>query len=717
MRLLLVHQGWPDATPGGSELHVAELAAGLAARGHEVAVLAREGDPTLPDGALREAAAGPGMRLWRLNNTGRHTRDLGALDPPAAHALRQVITAWRPDLVHAHHVTGFGASALQSVRAGGRPLVLTIHDHWPSCLLGQLVDRDLRPCPGPAPARCATCLVESRARAAVRVLAPVAMAALPALRRPFERRQAAIGELLRAADGLIAPSDHFARRLVALGWPQPRVVALGQPPRDVGPRAPRDPATPLRVGYVGSLIPSKGVHVLVAAMAGLATGAFTLELHGPAPPYHGDAGYAARLRARLGPRVAALCGPFPAGELASRLAAIDVLVVPSLWEENAPRVVDEAFAFGVVPVVSGHGRLAEAVRDGIDGLHFPAADAGALRAALVRLREEPDLLRRLAAAAPRPPTLDAMLDGHEAVYRGAAERFRSRVGRVGVVVLDRGAPERTARAAASALAADVAPQVLVVHNGPGLEGPLPEGVGRLRLAANGGYAAGMNAGIAAFRERGCDRVLLLNNDARLEAGALRALAEAVGAPGIGAAAPVVFRASDGRVESAGLTLGPALLRPHLRGHGASVAPVAAAEAEALSGVALMVSLPALAQVGPLREDYFHGFEDVDLSLRLRRAGLRLVVVAAARCHHEGASTLGTASPLRIYYSARNHVRASEALSPQAAPWQRLRRGVLLGLALAHAVAQRDVARGAALAAVLRGARDGWRGVTGPSCES
>ncbi|MCM2255897.1 MAG: glycosyltransferase [Vicinamibacteria bacterium] len=714
MRLLLVHQGWPDATPGGSELHVAELAVGLAARGHEVAVLAREGDPTLPDGALCEAAASPGVRLWRLNNTGRHARDLGTFDLVASHALRQVIATWRPDLVHAHHVAGFGSAALQSVRAGGCPLVLTLHDHWPSCLLGQLIDRDLRPCPGPAPARCATCLVESRVRGAVRVIAPAAMAAVPALRRPFERRQAAIGDLLRAADGLIAPSEYFARRLVALGWPQPRVVAPGLPLRTPVPRVPRDPAAPLRIGFVGSLIPSKGVHVLVDAVAGLGP-AYALELHGPAPLYHGDADYAARLREGLGARAAALRGPFPAAELASRLAALDVLVVPSLWEENAPRVVDEAFVGGVVPVVSGHGRLAEAVRDGIDGLHFTAGDAGALRAALLRLREEPDLLPRLAAAAPRPPTLDAMLDGHESVYRDAAERFRSGIGRVGVVVLDRGAPERTARTAASALDAGVGPQVLVVHNGPGLEGPLPEGVARLRLPANGGYAAGMNAGIVALREGGCDRVLLLNNDARLERGALRALAEAVGVAGVAAASPVVFRAGDGRVESAGLSLGPALLRPRLRGHGARVAPAAGGEVEALSGVALMLSLPALAQVGPLREDYFHGFEDVDLSLRLRRAGLRLLVVAAARCHHEGAATLGTASPLRIYYAARNHVRAAEVLWPQTAPWHSLRRAALLGLAMAHAVVQRDVARGAALAAAVRGARDGWRGVTGEAC--
>jgi glycosyltransferase involved in cell wall biosynthesis/GT2 family glycosyltransferase len=714
MKLALVHSSWPDEAPGGAELHVAELAAGLAARGHEVVVIAGEHDPAQPDGAWRGPEARDGFELWRLASGGRHGRNLGAADPAAGHAIRQLVARLQPELVHAHHVHRFGAAALLEVHDRGTPLALSVHDHWPSCLLGQLVDRDLRPCPGPAPARCAACLAGPRLRPAVRGIAPLALRIVPPLRRPFEERQRTMSALLRAADALIAPSHYFARRLAALGWPQPRVIPLARPALTPAPRPPRAAGSPLRVGFVGTLIPSKGAHVLVEAVRGLPAGAIALELHGPAPAFHGETGYAERLRERLGPRAAALRGAFAAGELSSRLAALDVLVIPSLWEENAPRVLAEAHAAGVVPVVSGHGRLAEAVRDGVDGLHFLPGDALALRRVLAALASEPERVARLAAAAPPPASFEQMLASLEAAYDDARGRHRSRTGRVGVVVLDRGAPELSARAAASALASDASPRVLVVHNGPVAEGPLPAGAERLRLDRNGGYAAGMNAGIAALHRAGCDRALLLNNDAWLEPGALRALAEAVDDPGVGAAGPVVLRAGDGRIESAGVGLGPALLRPRLRRHGApAAAPGPGSEAvEALSGVALMVSMAALEATGPLREHYFHGFEDVDLGCRLRCAGLGLSLVGRGRVRHLGSASLGTDSPLRLYYSARNHVLAAEALRPL--PWAlaRGRRLALLVLAVSHALAQHEVPRLRGLAAALRGVRAGWRGVTG-----
>jgi glycosyltransferase involved in cell wall biosynthesis len=77
------------------------------------------------------------------------------------------------------------------------------------------------------------------------------------------------------------------------------------------------------------------------------------------------------------------------------LADTDLVAVPSLWYENSPVVIQEARAAGVPVVVSGLGALAEKVRHGVDGLHFPPGDADALRRALLRLIDEPDLLPRL----------------------------------------------------------------------------------------------------------------------------------------------------------------------------------------------------------------------------------------------------------------------------------------------------------------------------------
>ncbi len=86
------------------------------------------------------------------------------------------------------------------------------------------------------------------------------------------------------------------------------------------------------------------------------------------------------------------------------LVELDALVVPSVWYENAPLVISEAFAAGLPVVASRLGGMAEAVRDGIDGLLFAPSDPGDLARVLRALATEPGLLDRLAAGvrAPRP---------------------------------------------------------------------------------------------------------------------------------------------------------------------------------------------------------------------------------------------------------------------------------------------------------------------------
>jgi hypothetical protein len=364
-------------------------------------------------------------------------------------------------------------------------------------------------------------------------------------------------------------------------------------------------------------------------------------------------------------------------------------------------------------VVSGHGGLAEAVRHDVDGLHFRPGDASDLARALRRLADDPDLRERLAARSPAVPTMDEHVSRLTALYGEARARYAARPGRVGVVVLDRGRPADAAAAARSALDPVFQPRVLVVENGPGPPLRAAPGVAVLRLPRNRGYAGGMNAGIAALRREGCDRVLLLNNDAVLEEGSLRLLAEALNDPKLAAVSPVILR-SDGRVESMGARLDPRTGRSRLEGHGRRAANGAGVlPAESLSGAAWMLRADALDRVGPLDEVYFHSFEDTDWCGRARAAGFELAVVTGATARHAGGRTLGRASADRLYYAARNHLRAVERLAPRRGPYLWLRRAVIVSLNLAHALRQGKVPRRKALRAVLVGWRDFTRGRFGP----
>jgi rhamnosyl/mannosyltransferase len=155
-------------------------------------------------------------------------------------------------------------------------------------------------------------------------------------------------------------------------------------------------AAPL-VLFVGRLVYYKGVDVLLDAMRDCRA---RLALIGTGA--EGDALRALARRLRVDDRVEFL-GDLPAEELAAWYQAADVFVLPSTHATEAFGVVQvEAMASGV-PVVSTD--LPTGVpwvnQHGVTGLVVPPGDAGALAAALTCLLDDPQLRRKLGAAARR----------------------------------------------------------------------------------------------------------------------------------------------------------------------------------------------------------------------------------------------------------------------------------------------------------------------------
>ena len=277
--------------------------------------------------------------------------------------------------------------------------------------------------------------------------------------------------------------------------------------------------------------------------------------------------------------------------------------------------------------------------------------------------------------------------------------------RIGVVVLDFGRPDDTERAAASARSAET--RVLIVENGARTDGA--SGEERLCLRENRGFAGGMNAGMKQLLSEGCDRFLLLNNDAVLEPGCPGLLAEALDDPKVAACGPIVLRESDGRVESRGVVADMRWGRVRLAGHGElRKDEQGVVSVGALSGAVLMLHRRALERVGWLDEGYFLYFEDIDWCVRAREAGFDVRVVRHATARHAGSRTIGPASSDRFYYSARNHIRFLRR-SPRATSvplWFRCTVAALLQLA--HAAKQDAAVRRLAIGAVLSGLQDAGR---------
>ena len=110
------------------------------------------------------------------------------------------------------------------------------------------------------------------------------------------------------------------------------------------------------------------------------------------------------------------------GEQRARMQEVDVGVGPSLWYENSPNVILEAFAHRTPVIVSDLGGMAELVEEGVDGLRFPVGEAGALARCFQRLLTEPDLLVRLQAGVRPVKSTAGEMDELEALYHQVLSR-------------------------------------------------------------------------------------------------------------------------------------------------------------------------------------------------------------------------------------------------------------------------------------------------------
>jgi glycosyltransferase involved in cell wall biosynthesis len=98
------------------------------------------------------------------------------------------------------------------------------------------------------------------------------------------------------------------------------------------------------------------------------------------------------------------------------MQSVDVIVTPSIWWENSPVVIQEALRNRRPIICSDIGGMAEKVRDGVDGLHFPVGNAVALASLLLQLVEKPSRLKELEETMRAPPTVDEATNIYAQLY-------------------------------------------------------------------------------------------------------------------------------------------------------------------------------------------------------------------------------------------------------------------------------------------------------------
>jgi len=303
----------------------------------------------------------------------------------AGESFRDFLLAVRPDVVHFQHTLALGYDLVTVARQvlPEAAIVYTLHEYLPICHHhGQMVRTfDGSPCTHASPQRCHACYPRHS----------------PA---DFSLRRQAVQAHFEHVDLFLAPSRFLLDKFVEWGIP-PEKIRFEEYGRrrvervaEIGDRSIRN-----RLAFFGQFTPFKGADVLLQAMTLLPRDLVdvSLRLHGANLELQ-SGGYRKRFNEMLAqmPAGVTLVGRYTHDQLPRLMSEIDWVIVPSIWWENSPLVIQESFAHGRPVICSGLGGMKEKVRDGVDGLHFAAGDAASLAHIITTAVSTPGLWDRLA---------------------------------------------------------------------------------------------------------------------------------------------------------------------------------------------------------------------------------------------------------------------------------------------------------------------------------
>jgi glycosyltransferase involved in cell wall biosynthesis len=411
MRVLFLCHNHPDLQAGGTEVFARNLFRELRDRhgvtGLFLAAVTSTHRERLPGTIVQAAGDATDELLVWLDSFDRFF--LSQPDTYGLASLAPMIAELAPDIVHVHHALQLGVETIDLIRrlAPGARLVFTAHDFFPLCAQeGQLLTTDGRLCSGPGLDACLRCFPG----------------------RPpadFVMRDLQMRDLLADFDHILVPGEFARGRYIAAGWPAAQFSVMPNGIAEMPPAPPRAAADGRRdrFGFFGHINRFKGSLMLLGASGRLSGAgvAHQVRLHGGAA-YQSEA-FMAEFDAGLAAAPAAsFHGAYTPAELSGLMEQVDWVVVPSIWWENAPLVIQEAFRHRRPVICSGSGGAAGMVRNGIDGLHAPIKDPDGLAQVMRTAIETEGLWDRLSSAIVPPVSIGQAARAHLDLYSAALAR-------------------------------------------------------------------------------------------------------------------------------------------------------------------------------------------------------------------------------------------------------------------------------------------------------
>ena len=399
MKVLLAVHGFPPELVGGTELVVATDAAALVRAGCEVVVvtgtLARgEGGVThsvrTEESGVRVHTLARGdlyFDHWQKSRSGKISA-----------AFEEILEEERPDVVHVHHWTRLSRDLVLIAARRRIPSVVTLHDHFTTCLVTFRVPTDLS-LPADASAACEVPLAADPCLGCAQRLPPqTPWVSESEARLLLAERTRGLSRELELAQRVLVPSHSHGEGL-AKAWAAHGLELapfVSQPACELEPveRARPKPFVddrPLIIGAWGQVSALKGIDLLLAAAARLNPGRVVVELAGREQ----ESGWLEAQRARFPNLSVEWHGAYEREQLSQHpVTGAHVMVSATRAQESHGLVLDEARLFGMPAVLPAAGAFVERALEGGCLLYEPQS-VDSLAACLDELSRSPSELSRL----------------------------------------------------------------------------------------------------------------------------------------------------------------------------------------------------------------------------------------------------------------------------------------------------------------------------------
>ncbi|KPL74820.1 hypothetical protein ADN00_13320 [Ornatilinea apprima] len=443
MKIVISVHHFPPDRIGGAELRAFDMAMWLMQMGHEVRVVTVRNLEKDEQSGIRwsdeEYQGIPVRRLTLVLPSNDKLRFVSLYDNPLIEEnLRKYLEAFQPDVFHM--VSGYllGAGAVRAAKSLGIPVTITLTDFWFICprinMLksdGSISNKDEF-----NPETCARCLLAEKRRFQL-VYSLFSSPGVSELRQWIEHRlvsQKVVDDLaeqveqryitlmgvLDSADSLIFPSRYLLSVCKTRGVTPEKMVYIPHGIHTIG-EVQRASLTqpPIRVGYLGQVEHHKGVHLLIEAFLKAASAQdMRLSLFGSSSSNQ-DYQHKIELLARQDDRIE-LRGGYSISEIPEILSKLDVVVIPSLWNEIGPLVMFEALRSKVPVIASNIPNMSYEIQDGINGLLFEVGNEDALADILSMLAQHPEKLDGMSRNIQPVRTLEQEMEEIQQIYRQKA---------------------------------------------------------------------------------------------------------------------------------------------------------------------------------------------------------------------------------------------------------------------------------------------------------